>query len=333
MITDQPAGAAPQTPSIAVIGHRSYLLNIVLDDCQIRHPVGICLLLHRAAPGQAHISSPHLCLQAQHLIGDGRSRLWQRQRARRARGGAMQRTPRIWSVITRSCCSRCGVRTTALDGTLHCSSTLRQHGSSHMPSRQSRASSYPSNSTGLNSTCADRRAEEAAGGAESETERRAARTGDCWHTALVYCFSQLGSVLQSAFPQCTSHLHWISECLRAVGGMWRPQSCSQAGQLAQPAAQQGAPPPEVAATQQAADGREPQQAQAQQSPQQAQQQQSQPPLAGDNAMNVVLVGAECAPWSKTGGMRNITAPLGPCRSWLEETPAKECRCCCKPAAH
>lgn len=26
-----------------------------------------------------------------------------------------------------------------------------------------------------------------------------------------------------------------------------------------------------------------------------------PPLAGPNVMNVVMVGAECAPWSKTGG--------------------------------
>ncbi len=60
----------------------------------------------------------------------------------------MQRTPRIWSGNTRSCCSRCGLRAAALDGTLHCSSTLRQHGSSHMPSRQSRASSYPSIQTG-----------------------------------------------------------------------------------------------------------------------------------------------------------------------------------------
>ena len=59
---------------------------------------------------------------------------------------------------------------------------------------------------------------------------------------------------------------------------------------------------------QAADGGQPQ---AQAPPQQQQQeqrrglppqqeQQQQPSLAGDNAMNVVLVGAECAPWSKTG---------------------------------
>lgn len=124
--------------------------------------------------------------------------------------------------------------------------------------------------------------------------------------------------------------------MAACGGLTPSLTCSQAGQLAQPAAQQGAPPPEVAATQQAADGRKPQQAQAQQSPQQAQQQQgqppqqeqqqSQPPLAGDNAMNVVLVGAECAPWSKTGKIWDITAPVGPWLSWLEETPAKECRC-------
>ena len=25
------------------------------------------------------------------------------------------------------------------------------------------------------------------------------------------------------------------------------------------------------------------------------------PLAGENVMNVIVVGAECAPWSKTGG--------------------------------
>jgi hypothetical protein len=25
-----------------------------------------------------------------------------------------------------------------------------------------------------------------------------------------------------------------------------------------------------------------------------------PPLAGPNVMNIVMVGAECAPWSKTG---------------------------------
>lgn len=48
--------------------------------------------------------------------------------------------------------------------------------------------------------------------------------------------------------------------------------------------------------------------QPQQSAPQQQQQPSQPqvevvpepPLAGDNVMNVVFVGAECAPWSKTG---------------------------------
>lgn len=56
-------------------------------------------------------------------------------------------------------------------------------------------------SNGPNSTCADRRTEEAAGGSEPEAERRAARTGDCWHTALVCCFFKLGSVMQSAFPQ------------------------------------------------------------------------------------------------------------------------------------
>lgn len=30
------------------------------------------------------------------------------------------------------------------------------------------------------------------------------------------------------------------------------------------------------------------------------QHESRPPLAGDNVMNLVFVGAECAPWSKTG---------------------------------
>lgn len=85
----------------------------------------------------------------------------------------------------------------------------------------------------------------------------------------------------------------------------------QAGQSGQPAAKQGQPPPEVAATQQAVDGQERQQAQPHMQPPQAAQQQpgqppqqtqqqAQPPLAGDNAMNVVLVGTECAPWSKTG---------------------------------
>eukprot|EP00983_Pelagomonas_calceolata_P085298 1156524-Pelagomonas_calceolata.AAC.4 len=29
-----------------------------------------------------------------------------------------------------------------------------------------------------------------------------------------------------------------------------------------------------------------------------------PPLAGPNVMNVVMVGAECAPWSKTGELQN-----------------------------
>lgn len=28
--------------------------------------------------------------------------------------------------------------------------------------------------------------------------------------------------------------------------------------------------------------------------------QNNPPLAGENVMNVIMVGAECAPWSKTG---------------------------------
>ncbi len=33
-----------------------------------------------------------------------------------------------------------------------------------------------------------------------------------------------------------------------------------------------------------------------------------PPLAGDNVMNVVLVGAECAPWSKTGERDQVVLP-------------------------
>ena len=32
------------------------------------------------------------------------------------------------------------------------------------------------------------------------------------------------------------------------------------------------------------------------------------PLAGENVMNVILVGAECAPWSKTGKLQ-IISPL------------------------
>ncbi|KAG2499843.1 hypothetical protein HYH03_002134 [Edaphochlamys debaryana] len=34
-----------------------------------------------------------------------------------------------------------------------------------------------------------------------------------------------------------------------------------------------------------------------------------PPLAGPNVMNVVMVGAECAPWSKTGGLGDVMAAL------------------------
>ena len=33
-----------------------------------------------------------------------------------------------------------------------------------------------------------------------------------------------------------------------------------------------------------------------------------PPLAGKNAMNVVFVGAECAPWSKTGERLDTPPP-------------------------
>jgi hypothetical protein len=92
-------------------------------------------------------------------------------------------------------------------------------------------------------------------------------------------------------------------------------SCMQAQRSGPPpAGPQGAPPPEVAATVSAAEIQPQQQTQQQQQqrqeqpaqrqeqpPQQQQQQAAQsPPLAGDNVMNVVLVGAECAPWSKTG---------------------------------
>ena len=74
---------------------------------------------------------------------------------------------------------------------------------------------------------------------------------------------------------------------------------------------QGASSPKVA-TDSAVDTQPQQQTQQQQPQQQQQQQQEQPPPqqqqpaahssppAGENAMNVVLVGAECAPWSKTG---------------------------------
>ncbi|GBG77039.1 hypothetical protein CBR_g23365 [Chara braunii] len=34
-----------------------------------------------------------------------------------------------------------------------------------------------------------------------------------------------------------------------------------------------------------------------------------PPLAGENVMNVVLVAAECAPWSKTGGLGDVAGAL------------------------
>ncbi|XP_075090794.1 granule-bound starch synthase 2, chloroplastic/amyloplastic [Nicotiana tabacum] len=34
-----------------------------------------------------------------------------------------------------------------------------------------------------------------------------------------------------------------------------------------------------------------------------------PPLAGTNAMNVILVAAECAPWSKTGGLGDVAGAL------------------------
>nr|QKY15191.1 soluble starch synthase Ii (SSSII) [Polytomella parva] len=34
-----------------------------------------------------------------------------------------------------------------------------------------------------------------------------------------------------------------------------------------------------------------------------------PPLAGSNVMNVVMVGAECAPWSKTGGLGDVMGAL------------------------
>jgi starch synthase len=34
-----------------------------------------------------------------------------------------------------------------------------------------------------------------------------------------------------------------------------------------------------------------------------------PPLAGPNVMNVIMVGAECAPWSKTGGLGDVMGAL------------------------
>lgn len=36
---------------------------------------------------------------------------------------------------------------------------------------------------------------------------------------------------------------------------------------------------------------------------------SEPPLAGPNVMNIVMVGAECAPWSKTGGLGDVMGAL------------------------
>jgi starch synthase len=36
---------------------------------------------------------------------------------------------------------------------------------------------------------------------------------------------------------------------------------------------------------------------------------SEPPLAGENVMNIVMVGAECAPWSKTGGLGDVMGAL------------------------
>lgn len=34
-----------------------------------------------------------------------------------------------------------------------------------------------------------------------------------------------------------------------------------------------------------------------------------PPLAGENVMSIVMVGAECAPWSKTGGLGDVMGAL------------------------
>lgn len=36
---------------------------------------------------------------------------------------------------------------------------------------------------------------------------------------------------------------------------------------------------------------------------------AEPPLAGENVMNIVMVGAECAPWSKTGGLGDVMGAL------------------------
>ncbi len=44
----------------------------------------------------------------------------------------------------------------------------------------------------------------------------------------------------------------------------------------------------------------------QEQPQWSQNDFSKPSPAGENAMNVVMVGAECAPWSKTGALQNAT---------------------------
>ena len=53
------------------------------------------------------------------------------------------------------------------------------------------------------------------------------------------------------------------------------------------------------------------------------------PLAGQNVMNVILVGAECAPWSKTGKPPWLTSyplrycqPESGCHGWL--CPAFAC---------
>lgn len=99
------------------------------------------------------------------------------------------------------------------------------------------------------------------------------------------------------------HVSVCHACHVSAQGSWPP-----------PALPQGASSPKVA-TDSAAYTQPQQQTQQQQQPQQRQQQQQQQeqpppqqqqpaahssPPAGENAMNVVLVGAECAPWSKTG---------------------------------
>ena len=45
------------------------------------------------------------------------------------------------------------------------------------------------------------------------------------------------------------------------------------------------------------------------------------PLAGENVMNVVMVAAECAPWSKTGGLGDVSQAL-PCAPNPLKTPAR-----------